>query len=73
MSEKGPSSPWKHGDIGRIQQCVPGGDPYWITVVYRHIGGWFNASGVFHPFSDQPADDQIELLIRDGEPVTKGS
>ena len=74
MSEhQRPSAPWKHGDVGRIQRCVSGGDPYWITVVYRHNLGWFNASGVFHPFSDQPDDSEIELLIRDHEPVGKGS
>ena len=63
-------TPWRHGDVGRIQRCVPGGDPYWITLVWRDGGGWYNVAGTLLPLNPQPTDDEIELLIRDHEPLT---
>lgn len=62
-------TPWRFGDVGRFQRCVEGGEPYWITVSWLHVErGWVNVgTGLYLP--EQPSDDEIELLIRGGEPM----
>jgi hypothetical protein len=73
MTEKGSFVP-QHGDVGRVSRCFPGGDPYWVVMAWRHpVQAWINVAGNLLPMPRQPDNEDVELLIRDGEPVAKAS
>ena len=63
----------RNGDIAYYEDCVPGGDPYRVTVVWRHskpgttgggVGAWYNVAGTLHPVD--VTGKTLHLLVRDG-------
>lgn len=60
----------RHGDIAFYEDCVPGGDPYRVVVVWRHrdpAQGWFNVAGVLTRPIDV-AGKKLFLVLRNGHP-----
>lgn len=59
----------QHGDLAWFENCVEGGEPYRVTVVYRHKIGWCNVAGVGGPLdTDYLADKPLHLFWRDNRP-----
>lgn len=58
----------RHGDIAYYEDCMPGGDPYRVTLVWRHRDpagqGWYNVAGIPRPLDVE--GHELHLLVRDG-------
>lgn len=70
IEEAGAFEP-KSGDVAYYENCVPGGEPYRVTVVWRHRDpagqGWYNVAGALRPLD--VSGRTLHLLVRDGRPV----
>ncbi|MGV8845790.1 hypothetical protein [Tessaracoccus sp.] len=60
------------GDVAYFTGCVDGGDPYRVTVSYRHATkGWHNIASGLRLDDDHPGLANLHLLVRDHHSVTE--
>lgn len=54
------------GDVAYFTGCVDGGDPYRVTVAYRHNpSGWHNIQTGLRLGDSHPGLTRLHLLVRD--------